>query len=81
MAEDYLEKPAIRNVVSDGALAVIAGSDTTAGTLAVLWYFLLRYPSSHVRLRAEIDTYYPSPRQDPVDMSVLAHMPYLNACL
>jgi cytochrome P450 len=81
MEEDSAERPPIRNVISDGALAVIAGSDTTSGTLSVLWHYLLRHPAFRDRLQAEIDAFFPSPVQDPLNMSALAHMPYLNACL
>ena len=80
-SENGGEKPPLRNIVSDGALAVIAGSDTTAGALAVIWYHLVRHPSYRIRLQSEIDAYFPPPAQDPLDMSTLARMPYLNACL
>jgi cytochrome P450 len=76
-----VEKPMMPNIVSDGALAVIAGSDTTAGALAVIFYHLVRYPSYRVRLQSEIDFYSPPPAQGPLDMSVFVNMPYLNACM
>jgi cytochrome P450 len=79
--QNGIEKSLMSNVVSDGALAVIAGSDTTAGTLAVIFYHLIRYPSYRVRLQTEIDSHFPAPAQDPLDMSILANMPYLNACV
>jgi cytochrome P450 len=67
-------------VLSDGILAVVAGSDTTATTLTALWYYLLREPSTFDRLRKEVDAYFPS-GEEPLDFTKMANMPYLNACM
>ena len=66
--------------VSDGLLAVIAGSDTTAIALSQLWYFLLRHSDCYLRLRKEIAATFPD-MQAPYDFSKTSEMPYLNACL
>jgi cytochrome P450 len=65
---------------SDGLLAVIGGSDTTATAFSVLWYYLLLNPAKFDHLRDEIDTYFPS-GEEPLDFTRMASMPYLNACM
>lgn len=65
---------------SDGLLAVVAGSDTTATAISALVYFLLRDPVAFKRLRAEIDHYFPRD-EEPVNFTRMAGMPYLNACM
>lgn len=80
--EEGLEpvKPSREIVYSDGLLAVIAGSDTTATTLTGLWYYLLGDPERFERLRNEVDTYFP-PGEEPLDFTRMVNMPYLNACI
>ncbi|KAJ7575924.1 cytochrome P450, partial [Mycena floridula] len=73
------EKPAKPVIISDSVLAMVAGSDTTAGTLTILWYFLLKNPISHRRLLDEIDQRL-SPAGDNF-VGSLARMPYLDACM
>ncbi|KII88389.1 hypothetical protein PLICRDRAFT_54227 [Plicaturopsis crispa FD-325 SS-3] len=82
MDEEGLEpvKPSRRDVISDGALAIIAGSDTTATTLAALWHYLLPDAVAHKRLKVEIDAAFPE-GLEPVDTAKLASMPFLNACI
>jgi cytochrome P450 len=67
-------------VLSDGVLAVVAGSDTTATTLTALWYYLLLEPAKLDRLRNEVDTCFP-PGEEPLDFTRMVNMPYLNACM
>ena len=67
-------------VRSDGLLAVLAGSDTTATTFTALWYYFLLDPAKFDRLRNEIDTYFPN-GEEPLDFNRMANMPYLNACM
>jgi len=80
--EEGLEdvKPSMDVIRSDGFLAVVAGSDTTATTLTALWYFLLQHPAKLDRLRNEVDLCFP-PGGEPVDFTRMATMPYLNACI
>lgn len=47
------------NVVADGALAVIAGSDTVSATLTSLFYLLLSHEEMYKRVQFEIDQVYP----------------------
>lgn len=72
--------PPMPIVISDAALAVIAGSDTTAGCLSCALFFLLSYPDIHAKLRAEIDQYYP-PGEDPCDTKHYPKMAYLDAVM
>jgi cytochrome P450 len=74
------EKPSRPTVTSDGVLAVIAGSDTTATSLAVLWHYLMLNPTAYKRLQEEIDGYFP-PDEEPLDYAKMARMPFLNACI
>jgi cytochrome P450 len=67
-------------VHSDGLLAVMAGSDTTAAAFTTLWYYLLRDPLTLDRLRNEVDAYFPS-GEEPLDFTRMVNMPYLNACM
>lgn len=80
--EAELEKtpPPLGDVVADGALAVIAGADTTAGALAS-FYFILSNHGCYERLQQEIDTVYPRAREDATDASFHEQLTYLDACL
>ncbi|KDQ55994.1 hypothetical protein JAAARDRAFT_36785 [Jaapia argillacea MUCL 33604] len=73
-------EPSTAEVASDGVLAVVAGSDTTATALSNLWYFLLRNQDSYERLRTEVDFTFPH-GEEPVDFTKQSSMPYLNACI
>lgn len=67
-------------VFSEGGLAIIAGSDTTATTLTVLAYYLARDPARCARLRAEVDACFPD-GEEPADFTRMVGMEYLNACM
>ncbi|KAF9237655.1 cytochrome P450 [Melanogaster broomeanus] len=72
--------PTFGEVASDGVLAIVAGSDTTATTLSSLFWGLLHTPTAYRRLQAEIDYYYPFGE----DASSTVHhhqMSYLNAVM
>ncbi|OSD00805.1 high nitrogen upregulated cytochrome P450 monooxygenase 2 [Trametes coccinea BRFM310] len=72
--------PPLPQVVADGALAVVAGSDTTSSVLSNLVYCLLTHPEAYARLRSEVDTYYP-PGEDALNTKHHADMPYLTAVI
>lgn len=74
------EKPALRDVVSDGATAVIAGADTAASALSSLFFFLLSNPNYYVQLQEEIELHFP-PGTDPLDTKTHTEMMFLNACM
>ncbi|KII88386.1 hypothetical protein PLICRDRAFT_54225 [Plicaturopsis crispa FD-325 SS-3] len=73
-------KPTRAVIMSDGALSVVAGSDTTATTLAALWKYLLIDVDAYKRLQEEIDAAFPDGLEE-VNTTKQANMPYLNACI
>ncbi|KAI0354613.1 high nitrogen upregulated cytochrome P450 monooxygenase 2 [Trametes cingulata] len=79
--EDGVEAtPPLSQVVADAALAVVAGSDTTSSVLSSLFFCLLTHPDAYTRLRAEVDSYYPT-GEDALNTKHHADMPYLNAVI
>ncbi|KAI0329906.1 high nitrogen upregulated cytochrome P450 monooxygenase 2 [Cubamyces sp. BRFM 1775] len=72
--------PPFRETVSNGTLAMIAGSDTTSIALSNLFYFVLSDPAVYTRLRAEVDHYFP-PGENPLETKHHASMPFLNAVI
>ncbi|KAI0640071.1 high nitrogen upregulated cytochrome P450 monooxygenase 2 [Trametes polyzona] len=79
--EDGVEAtPPLSQVVADGALAVVAGSDTTSSVISNLIFCLLTRPEAYARLKAEVDLYYP-PGEDALNTKHHADMPYLNAVI
>ncbi|OCB86513.1 high nitrogen upregulated cytochrome P450 monooxygenase 2 [Sanghuangporus baumii] len=81
--EDNVEKvaPTDSEIVSDGSLAIIAGSDTTSTTLSGLIYYLMSHPLDYRRLQNEIDYAFPPGEGDPFDTLKLSEMPFLNAVI
>lgn len=73
-------KPTMPVVFSEGGLAIIAGSDTTATTLSALSYYLMLHPDMCARLRAEIDAFFPD-QAEPIDFTRMVEMSYLHACM
>ncbi|KAK7444524.1 hypothetical protein VKT23_008875 [Stygiomarasmius scandens] len=73
-------RPSLASVVADGALAIVAGADTTVSALSSLFYFLLSNPNHYKKLQEEVDTVYP-PGSDPLDVSKHSELKYMNACI
>lgn len=75
--------PPVSNVIADGALAMIAGADTTATAISSLFYLLLSHPEKLEKLRREIDEVYPRDEDESVVLESGRHgrLGYLNACL
>ncbi|KAF9468211.1 cytochrome P450 [Collybia nuda] len=69
--------PSVFEVVSDGGLAIIAGSDTTSSALSNLFYYLLTNPKTYQRVRAEIDEL----GDDVMDYGKQIHLSYLTAAI
>lgn len=66
--------------MSDGLVAVVAGSDTTAGVMSNVFYLLLCNPEKYRRLETEVDKFYP-PEEDSLSPKHHAEMAYLEAVL
>lgn len=75
------EQPTDAEVLSDGMLAVIAGSDTTSTVLSGLFCYVVANPACYKRLQSEVDSFFPIGEGDPFDAARLAEMPYLNAVM
>lgn len=68
---------------------VNAGSDTTATTIAAIFYYLLKNPTTMARLRKEIEERFPPPAEDAgrtlescvTSFSEAQKLPYLDACI
>ncbi|KAG6859792.1 hypothetical protein C0995_003925 [Termitomyces sp. Mi166 len=77
-ADSKLSKPpTVIEVVSDGGLAILAGSDTTSTAITNLIYLLLNHPKTYKRLQAEIDTL----GENVMDYTTQTQLPYLTAVL
>ncbi|KAL5534887.1 hypothetical protein ACEPAF_2977 [Sanghuangporus sanghuang] len=81
--EDKVEKiaPTDTEIISDGTLAIIAGSDTTSTTLSGIFYYLLSHPLDYQRLQREIDQSFPPREGEPFDVLKLSELPFLNAVI
>lgn len=78
--ETERQRPSIPDILSDGTLAIVAGTDTIKTTLAAIFYHLLLSPACYQRLRDEVDQVFPNP-EDPMDFKKLSEMEYLGACM
>ncbi|KAH9971364.1 high nitrogen upregulated cytochrome P450 monooxygenase 2, partial [Lactifluus volemus] len=74
------ERPSIDAVAQDGALAILAGSDTASSALTAIIYYLLCNPAVYERLQDEVDVAFPS-EEEPLDMTRLSCMEWLNGCI
>lgn len=63
-----------------GSLAIVAGSDTTAGALAGLFYLLLSDKDAYKRLQTEIDGVFPE-GENAFNVSKHSKLPFLTACM
>ncbi|CRG86026.1 Cytochrome P450 67 [Talaromyces islandicus] len=68
------------DLVYDSELAIVAGSDTTATTLAALLYLLTQEPEKQATLREEVDRLFSSP-QDVSNQILIKNAPYLDGCI
>ena len=72
--------PPPSDVIDDGILAVVAGSDTTSSTLTNFFYCVLRNPKTYQSLKAEVDKYYPA-GDNPYSTQHHSNMSYLQAVM
>ena len=80
--DDGLERrrPTVADILSDGTLAIVAGTDTIKTTLAAVFYHLLLNPTCYQHLQDAVDQAFPNP-EDPMDFNKLKEMEYLDACM
>ncbi|RAH57400.1 cytochrome P450 [Aspergillus piperis CBS 112811] len=71
----------LQRLSEEGAILLIAGSETPAKVNAVLWYHLLANPTRLQRLRTELASIYPDPKHPLPSVTELEKLPYLNACI
>ncbi|KAL0574519.1 hypothetical protein V5O48_007434 [Marasmius crinis-equi] len=72
--------PSRATVTSDSALAIVAGSDTTATVMTCFFWFLLANPECYKRLQKEVDEVYPA-EENALDTTRHGKMKYLGACI
>ncbi|KAF7312845.1 hypothetical protein MKEN_00968500 [Mycena kentingensis (nom. inval.)] len=73
-------KPTVPEVVADGVLAIIAGSDTSAVALSAFIWCMLANPAVYKRVQLEVDAVYPD--ADAVfDSDKHLELVFLTACL
>ncbi|EMD40439.1 hypothetical protein CERSUDRAFT_91160 [Gelatoporia subvermispora B] len=82
LGENDVRRPQLnqKDLRIDALFAIQAGSDTTAGVLIYLFYFLLTQKDAYNRLREELDNAFPDP-EAPLDLETLNSLPYLSAVL
>ncbi|KIK57025.1 hypothetical protein GYMLUDRAFT_46640 [Collybiopsis luxurians FD-317 M1] len=69
------QKPLVPEVVADGILAIIAGTDTSASAMSSTIWFVLQNSEIYTTLQREIDEDF---AQNP---DVRGELPYLSACI
>ncbi|KAG7091774.1 hypothetical protein E1B28_008177 [Marasmius oreades] len=82
--EASLEKtePPLSNVLADGMVAVLAGSDTAAGVMTIVLWCLLAHPEWYTRVESEIDMAIGENLEEGFEYSELAKkLPCLQACI
>ncbi|KAJ3307331.1 hypothetical protein HDU93_006077, partial [Gonapodya sp. JEL0774] len=59
----------------------VAGSETTANSMAWFVYLVLKNPQTLVKLQEELDAAFPKGLHNALDLETLKSLPYFNACL
>ncbi|KAF8205670.1 high nitrogen upregulated cytochrome P450 monooxygenase 2 [Mycena galopus ATCC 62051] len=73
-------KPTFAEVVADGVLSIIAGSDTTSIAVSSFVWFILRHPDIYRRVQDEVDSVYPD-GESLLDTFKHDELRFLTACL
>ncbi|KAF7292063.1 hypothetical protein MIND_01232400 [Mycena indigotica] len=81
MDEDGHEKtkPSMPEVLIDGGLTIVAGSDTSSMALNAFMWCILAHPDIYARAQAEVDAVYPE-GEGMLSSDRHAELPFLNAC-
>ncbi|OQD83650.1 hypothetical protein PENSOL_c148G04064 [Penicillium solitum] len=80
MAEKKSTQLTKEQLVSEGMLMIVAGTDTTATSLSVTLHNLLQQPETYKKLQDEIRTVMPTMDSRPT-IQVLDTLPFLDACV
>ncbi|THH32435.1 hypothetical protein EUX98_g1784 [Antrodiella citrinella] len=72
--------PPLSVVIAEAALVIIAGSDTTSGTLCNILYSLVRHPDVYKELQEEVDKFYPL-GENALDSAFHSKMTFLEAVI
>ncbi|KAJ7066107.1 high nitrogen upregulated cytochrome P450 monooxygenase 2 [Mycena amicta] len=82
MDEDNHEKvkPPLHDVVVDGVLVIVAGSDTSSVALSYFIYCMLCHPEIYARAQAEVDSVYPD-AETALDSGRHDELKFLTACI
>ncbi|KAF3010218.1 hypothetical protein E8E15_001657 [Penicillium rubens] len=80
MAEKKSTQLTKEQLVSEGMLMIVAGTDTTATSLSVTLHNLLQQPETYKKLQDEIRTAMPTMDSRPT-IQVLDTLPFLDACV
>jgi len=74
------ERPSFYDLAQNGAIAIIAGSDTTSSVLTAIIYYLLLNPAAYESLQEEVDGAF-SDGEEPLDAVKLSQLEWLNGCM
>ncbi|OAG06908.1 averantin oxidoreductase [Paraphaeosphaeria sporulosa] len=66
-------------IIVNGALFIVAGSETTAMTLSATVNFMMAHPAKFAKLREEIRSTYA--REEEITVDKATNLQYLNACV
>lgn len=68
-----------KEIEANASILILGGSETTAGLLAALTYYMLSTPAAYKKFSDEIRGSFRS--YEDIDFQGLRHFPYLNAAL
>lgn len=68
-------------IMANAVLTILAGSDTTSSSMAMVFFNLLREPRCYKKLQKEIDDSVAEAGGSIPSMEQLAQLPYLNAVM
>lgn len=74
------QEKSLTRLVDECSILLIAGSETPAKALALIYYHLMANPAKLMRLRTELKTVMPDSHQIP-SQSTLEKLPYLSAII
>ncbi|KAF7310073.1 hypothetical protein MIND_00380500 [Mycena indigotica] len=82
MDEDNHEKvkPPLHDVLVDGVLVIVAGSDTSSVALSYFIYQMMCHPELYARAQAEVDSVYPD-AESALDSGRHDELKFLTACI